>query len=89
MAAPIHRSRAVKDYLARGAAALIHLEQFPGYAPELNPAEGIWNYLKRVEMKNLCCQNIPHLRRELRKAKDRLRHKAPVIGGCITQTGLV
>ena len=51
--APIHRSRVVKDYLSRGAAQRIHLEQFPGYAPELNPAEGIWNYLKRVELKNL------------------------------------
>jgi transposase len=48
--APIHRSQAVKDYLAHGAAARIHLEQFPGYAPELNPDEGIWNYLKRVEL---------------------------------------
>jgi len=87
--APIHRSRAVKNYLAQGAAALIQLEQFPAYAPELNPAEGIWNHLKRVEMKNLCCQNITHLRRELRKAKDRLRHKLHIIDGCIAQTGLV
>jgi putative transposase len=87
--APIHRSWVVKNHLAQGAAALIHLEQFPAYAPELNPAEGIWNYLKRTEMKNLCCQNISDLRQELRKAKDRLRHKAPIIGGCIAQTGLV
>jgi len=26
------------------------LEQLPGYAPDLNPDEGIWNYLKRVEL---------------------------------------
>jgi transposase len=45
--APIHRSRVVKEYLSNGAAHRIHLEQLPGYAPELNPAEGIWNYLKR------------------------------------------
>ncbi|MFQ6030721.1 MAG: transposase, partial [Dehalococcoidia bacterium] len=51
--APIHRSRVVKEYLSSGAARRIHLEQLPGYAPELNPAEGIWNYLKRVELKNL------------------------------------
>jgi hypothetical protein len=45
----------------------------------LNPAEGIWNYLKRVELKNLCCQSLSHLHYELCKAKERLRHKTSVI----------
>jgi transposase len=85
--APIHRSRVVKEYLSNGAAHRIHLEQPPGYAPELNPAEGIWNYLKRVELKNLCCQSISHLNYELRKAKECLRHKTNVILGCIKQPG--
>ena len=85
--APIHRSRVVKDYLSDGAARRIHLEQLPGYALELNPAEGIWNYLKRVELKNLCCHSISHLNYELRKATDRLRHKTKVIVGCIQQPG--
>jgi transposase len=85
--APIHRSRVVKEYLSNGAAQRIHLEQLPSYAPELNPAEGIWNYLKRVEMKNLCCHGISHLYYELCKAKERLRHKTSVILGCIKQPG--
>jgi transposase len=85
--APIHRGQAVKEFLAGGGAGRIHLEQLPGYAPELNPAEGIWNYLKRVELKNLCCQSIPHLCLELRRAKERLRHKTDVILGCIKQPG--
>jgi transposase len=50
---PIHRSRVVKEYLSNGAARPILLEQFPGYAPEMNLTEGIWNYLKRMELKNL------------------------------------
>lgn len=86
--APIHRSQVVKEYLAGGAAARIHMEQLPGYAPELNPDEGVWNYLKRVELRNVCCENIFHLRQELRKAKERLRHKTCVILGCIRQPGL-
>ena len=85
--APIHRSRVVKEYLSNGAAHRIHLEQLPGYAPELNPAEGIWNYLKRVELKNLCCQSIFHLNYEVRKAANRLRHKTKVILGSIKQPG--
>jgi transposase len=85
--APIHRSRVVKEYLSRGATHRIHLEQLPSYAPELNPTEGIWNYLKRVELKNLCCQSLSHLYYELTKAKERLRHKTKVILGCIKQPG--
>ncbi len=85
--APIHRSQAVKDFLSSGASARIHLEPLPGYAPELNPDEGIWNYLKRVELKNLSCQHLCQLRYELRKAKERLRHKIHVIQGCIKQLG--
>jgi len=40
-----------------------------------------------VEIKNLCCQSLSELRVELRKAKERLRHKKEVILGCIRQPG--
>ncbi len=84
---PIHRGQAVKDFLSSGAAARLQLEQLPGYAPDLNPDEGIWKHLKCVELKNLCCQSLSELRKELRKAKERLRHKRHVILGCIRQPG--
>jgi hypothetical protein len=41
---PIHTGQPIKDYLAAGAAKRLHLERLPGYAPDLNPAEGIGNY---------------------------------------------
>ena len=84
---PIHRSKAVKEFLAEGAASRVRLEQLPAYAPELNPDEGVFKHLKCVELKNLCCQDIAELRTELRKAKERLRHKVDVILGCIRQPG--
>ena len=46
---PAHRGQAVKDFLCQGAAKRIHLERLPGYAPDLNPTEGIFHYLKYVE----------------------------------------
>src|ERR1051326_2704471 len=73
--APIHRSKVIQAFLARGAAKRLHLEQLPGYAPELNPDEGVWNQLKRVELKNVCCRDVTQLASELRLAKERLRHK--------------
>jgi transposase len=84
---PIHRGRAVKDFLASGAARRVQLEQLPGYAPDLNPDEGVWKHLKCVELKNLCCESLLELKIELRKAKERLRHKRDVILGCIRQPG--
>jgi transposase len=86
---PIHRGRAVKEFLASGAASGVQLEQLPGYAPDLNPDEGVWKHLKCVELKNLCCQSLAELKIELRKAKERLRHKRDVILGCIRQPGFV
>lgn len=85
---PAHRSRAIKDFLSQGAAKRIHLEQLPSYAPDLNPDEGIWRYLKYVEMKNLCCKDLNQLRHELHKAIARLRHKSHVIEGCFQQVHL-
>ena len=51
-----------QGFLANGAAQRLHLERLPAYAPELNPGEGLWPQLKGVELRNLCCFNIPHLR---------------------------
>ena len=77
-----------RTYLASGAARRVQLEQLPGYAPDLNPDEGIWKHLKKcVELKNLCCKSLAQLKIELRKAKEGLRHKRDVILGCIRQPG--
>jgi transposase len=84
---PIHRGGAVKDFLSSGASRRLKLEQLPGYAPDLNPDEGVWKHLKYVELKNLCCESLAELKVELRKAKERLRHKREVILGCIRQPG--
>ncbi len=84
---PIHKGRAVKDFLKRGAAKRLRLERLPGYAPDLNPDEGIWSYLKRVELANVCCRDLSELRTALLRARERLRHKREVIRACSRQCG--
>ncbi len=76
---PIHRSLVVKQFLADGGAERIWLEQLPAYAPELNPVEGIWRQLKRVQLRNVCCRTLTEVRYELRLAVANLRHKAAVL----------
>ena len=83
--APIHRGQPIKDFLRRGAAKRLHFEPLPAYAPDLNPAEGVWNYLKRVELANRCCADLATLALALRRAKERLRHKRSVLHACLTQ----
>ena len=83
-----HHSHSVKDFLSAGGTARIHLQRLPSYAPDLNPQEGIWRYLKRVEMANICCANLKELLRELRKALARLRHKHEIILSCFQLAGL-
>ena len=77
-----HRGPAVREFLAQGGTERIHLELLPGYAPDLNPDEGVWRYLKHVELKNVCCLNLDHLYTELRQAATRLRRKPNIIQAC-------
>jgi transposase len=86
--APIHRSHTIQEFHANGAAQRLYLERLPPYAPELNPGEGIWAYLKGTELRNLCGFGVPHLRRELRDAVKRVRRKPRVIKSCFQGAGL-
>ena len=79
---PAHRSKAVKDFLRTEAAGRLCLVALPPYAPELNPIEVIWNYLKRFELANLCTRSLDELRLCLRSAIERLRHRKHIILSC-------
>lgn len=84
---PAHRSRLVKQFLATSAARRLHLVQLPSYAPDLNPVEGLWNHLKRVQLGNLCSTHLAQLRHELRKAMERVRHRTTLISRLFLQPG--
>lgn len=81
---PIHRAKMIKEFLASPMGQRVHLERLPGYAPDLNPQELVWNLLKRRELKNLCCRDLAHLRHELVCAKERLRHRKAILQHCFT-----
>ncbi len=55
-----HRSRLVKEYLDT-LNGRIALEYLPAYAPELNPVEYIWGYLKHHAMPNFCARDLGDL----------------------------
>lgn len=83
----IHKGE-VREYLAEGGAKKVHLEELPGYAPELNPVEGAWQHLKHVELRNVCCSDLHDLRQELHYAMMRLRAKPHLIKAFFAGAGL-
>jgi transposase len=84
---PIHRSQVIRNFLAGGAAQRLHLERLPGYAPDLNPVEDVWRYLKHVALRNVCCRTLQELRYELRLAVASLRHKHAILRNFPTHCG--
>ena len=86
--AMIHRGQAVRTLLAADPAQDLWVERFPPYAPDLNPDEGIWHYLKNVELRNLCVDTLPQLRTAIQQAARRMRHKTQVIKACFQKAKL-
>jgi transposase len=73
--APIHRSHAIQECLTNSASQRLDLERLPADAPDLNPGEGLWQQLKGVERRHVCCFDLPHLRHARRDAVKRVRRK--------------
>lgn len=86
---PIHRSKEVKKFLSQENHGRIHIERLPAYSPELNPDEGVWQYLKCTLLKNVCCQNMKILGQKLRKAIRLLRRRKEVICSFFDKVGYV
>jgi transposase len=85
---PIHRRTIVGEFVSQTQGKM-HLEQLPGYAPDLNPwDEGGWNHLKNVEMRNLACRDLEELHQEFHLAVGRLRQKPRLIQSFFAQAGL-
>lgn len=59
-----HKGPLVRDLLAQY--PRLHLERLPGYAPDLNPVEMIWSYLKYGLMANFVPRHVRHLDRVVR-----------------------
>ena len=54
---PAHRSRVMGAWLGRQRSWWV-VEPLPGYAPELNPVEGLWASLKGMELANLAGERL-------------------------------
>ena len=57
---PSHRSKQMTTWIAEQRSWL-RVERLPGYAPELNPVEGVWGNVKTKELANLCPDTVEEM----------------------------
>jgi transposase len=86
--ASIHDNQGVQQFLAEEA-GWIEVTELPGYAPDLNPDEGVWRTLKGKELANVTAANREELEQELRRGVDRIRHRPALIRGYFREAGYV
>ncbi|MEV6105855.1 transposase [Streptomyces sp. NPDC051940] len=62
--------------------------QLPPYAPELNPAEGLWSVIKGGVLANLAAAGLEHLTRVIRRGLKMIQYRPDLVDGCLAATGL-
>jgi transposase len=82
----IHSCEQVEQCL-RGAAGVV-AEMFPPYAPKLNPADGIWGYIKYGRLANYTPPDLDELRATLTEELDRLKQEEGLLRSFIEYTKL-
>jgi transposase len=80
------RSRLVKAYLAKHPEIVD--ETLPGYAPELNPDEGVWGWTKYGRLANLAAADTVELRQRIQAEFATLRSNRQLLDSFIQETGL-
>lgn len=73
-----HKSRLVRAYVETTQGA-IQLERLPAYAPELNPVEYIWGYLKQHALANFCAHDFSQLTDVARKKLRSMQRRSTLV----------
>ena len=82
----IHLGKPVHDYLA--AHRRVVVEPLPPYAPELNPVDYVWSYVKYDRLPNFCPSGLSELRRRIIAEFRRLQKRPDLLESLFQRTGL-
>lgn len=82
-----HKSRLVRQWL-EAQEGEVQVEFLPPYAPELNPVEQIWNYLKNREIANLCASHLSEVSDLARRRLKSMQRRSSLIRSFWRQTEL-
>jgi transposase len=84
---PAHRSKVMKHFLWEQRHWLT-IEWLPGYAPDLNPTEAVWNNIKGRELANFCADQILEATDAFRRGLRRVAHTARLPFSFLHHAGL-
>ena len=76
----------MEDYLEKTGRLIV--EQLPPYAPELNPVDKVWAYLKYGRLANYTPSTLNELRVQLISELAELEKRQEILAGCIRGAGL-
>lgn len=84
---PSHRSAEMKSFLA-AQTTWLEVVRLPAYAPELNPVEGLWAYLKGTQLANLQTKYIEEMEIAAEDGIDVVRRNRDLPFAFLRHTGL-
>ena len=82
---PIHNRKLVKQFIAEH--SRLHVFNFPPYAPELNPAEGLWTQTT-VYIAGSAPHNVTELQANLRAGLRHSRRSISRLWACVHMSDL-
>ncbi len=82
----IHTCAEVEEYLATN--RRITSEPFPAYAPDLNPVDGAWFYIKYDRIPNFAPASMTRLRKAVQRELERLRIHSELLRSFIRDSAL-
>lgn len=81
-----HRSTLVRQWAQRHPRC--HLTYLPAYAPELNPVEALWAWLKGTRLANYSREDLDPLADEVRRGARAVRQRPDLLRSFLHRSGL-
>jgi transposase len=83
---PIHRAKVVRRFLHQHRTIVV--EEFPPFAPELNPVDYVWSYVKYSRLANYNPPNLDVIRHKITAEFRRLQKRPDLLRSFFKHTGL-
>jgi transposase len=83
---PVHRAASIRRFAAKH--SRLRIEFLPPYAPELNPVEYAWSWLKINPLANRCAQDLDQLTHDAINAKHQMAANQQLLSGFVHATKL-
>ena len=83
----VHRCKVVREYL-ENQGEHIHVEWLPAYAPDLNPAEQVWNHAKYSDLANFIPEDCDQLHGHVDASIADQRRQPPLLRSFFKTAGL-